>query len=194
MTDPGRQARQREELTRWVRDHGHAVQGFLQALVRDRDAAEDLLQEVFCRAWQARDRYAETGKERSYLLRIADRLACDRARCPKREQVLSVAEWQQVEPVNGEEPPWEGLAHDETRRQLAAALDALSEPQRRTLLLRFYGEMEFSEIAQTMGCPLNTVLSHNRRGLLAMKDLLQEKCLTRKKGLAKETGLLQEKT
>jgi len=174
MTDPGRQARQREQLTRWVRDHGQAVQGFLQALVRDRDVAEDLLQEVFCRAWQARDRYADAGKERSYLLRIADRLACDRARRPRRERVLGATEWQQIEPAGVESPPWEGLARTETCRQLASALDALSEAQRRTLLLRFYGDLEFSEIAQALNCPLNTVLSHNRRGLMALRQLLQE--------------------
>jgi len=147
----------------------------LQALVRDRDVAEDLLQEVFCRAWQARDRYSDAGKERSYLLRIADRLVCDRARRPRREQVVGVAEWQRIEPADCEGPPWEGLAWAETCRQLTAALDALSEPQRRTLLLRFYGNLEFSEIAATLDCPLNTVLSHHRRGLLALRQMLQEK-------------------
>ncbi|HEV3003066.1 MAG TPA: RNA polymerase sigma factor [Pirellulales bacterium] len=175
MTDPGRLARQREQLTRWVRDHGQAVQGFLQALVRDRDVAEDLLQEVFCRAWQARDRYREVGKERGYLLRIADRLACDKARRPRREQVLAVADWQRIEPAADADPPWEGMARSESHRQLAAALDALSEPQRRTLLLRFFGNLEFSEIAAVLDCPLNTVLSHNRRGLIALRQLLQEK-------------------
>ncbi|HVC95522.1 MAG TPA: RNA polymerase sigma factor [Pirellulales bacterium] len=175
MIETGRLARQRELLTEWVRVHGQAVQGFLRALVRDRDVAEDLLQEVFCRAWQARDRYADAGKERSYLLRIADRLACDRARRPRRERVLGAAEWQRIEPPGEEGPPWEGLARDETCRQLASALDALNEPQRRTLLLRFYGDLEFSEIAKALGCPLNTVLSHNRRGLLALRQLLQEK-------------------
>jgi RNA polymerase sigma-70 factor (ECF subfamily) len=175
MTDPGRLARQREQLTRWVRDHGHAVQGFLQALVRDRDVAEDLLQEVFCRAWQARDRYSDAGKERSYLLRIADRLACDRTRRPRREQGFGAAEWQQIEPADRAGPAWEGMAAAETCRQLAAALDALSEQQRRTLLLRFYGNLDFSEIAAALDCPLNTVLSHNRRGLLALRQLLQEK-------------------
>src|SRR5258708_1369010 len=107
MTDTGRQARQCELLTRWVRDHGQAVQGFLQALVRHRDVAGDLLQDVFCRAWQARHRYSDAGKERSYLLRIADRLACDRMRRPRREQVLGAAEWQRIDPPDGEGPPWE---------------------------------------------------------------------------------------
>ena len=63
----------------------------------------------------------------------------------------------------------------ETQRLLAAALEALSEPQRRTLLLRYYGNLEFNEIAEQLGSPLNTVLSHNRRGLLALRQLLAEK-------------------
>ena len=64
----------------WVRDHGRAVRGFLLAMVRRPDVADDLSQEVFCRAWQARSRYREQGNARAYLLRIADRLVCDRGR------------------------------------------------------------------------------------------------------------------
>lgn len=167
-------AAERELLARWVHEHGHRVLGYLSGLVRDRQTAEDLLQEVFVRAWQARERYAERGRERAYLLRIADRLACDRARRPRREVPLAV-EAELLEPASGEPPPWAGLVLDETRRQLAAVLDMLSEPQRRTLLLRYYGEMDFAEIADVLGCPLNTVLSHNRRGLLALRRLLVEK-------------------
>jgi len=71
--------------------------------------------------------------------------------------------------------PWERLARAETRQLLQAALDALSEPQRRTLLLRYYGNLDYNEIAELLGSPLNTVLSHNRRGLAALRQLLAEK-------------------
>ena len=55
---------------------------------------------------------------------------------------------------------------------MAEALDQLSVPQRRVLLLRYYGDMSFEEIAATLECPLNTALSHCRRGLLALRRLL----------------------
>jgi RNA polymerase sigma-70 factor (ECF subfamily) len=58
--------------------------------------------------------------------------------------------------------------------QLAAAMEGLSPPQRRVLLLRYHGQMSFSEIAETINCPLNTALSHCRRGLLALRELLVE--------------------
>ena len=61
----------------WEREHGQAVRGYLLAMVRRPDVADDLTQEVFCRAWQARERYRENGTARAYLFRIADRLACD---------------------------------------------------------------------------------------------------------------------
>ena len=175
MSDAERRNDERELLTVWVRQHGAAVLGFLTGMVRDRALAEDLLQEVFCRAWQARGRYCDTGRERAYLLRIADRLACDHARRRKRETPFETVGTELIAHAGKECPPWERLAQAETRQLLEAALDALSEPQRRTLLLRYYGNFEFNEIAEMLGSPINTVLSHNRRGLSALRQLLAEK-------------------
>jgi RNA polymerase sigma-70 factor, ECF subfamily len=173
--DPGREAHQHELVSRWVHDHGRSLLGYLFGLVRDRAVAEDLLQDVFCRAWQARHRYADTGHERAYLLRIADRLACDRARRPRRDVCVSDDEWRRTEPVDDELPPWQVLAQVEAEQQLSVALETLSEPQRRVLLLRYYGDLEFAEIAELIGSPLNTVLSHSRRGLMALRRLLAGK-------------------
>ena len=175
MSDFDRTNDEREQLTLWVRLHGGAVLGYLSGVVRNRALAEDLLQEVFCRAWQARGRYRDAGCERAYLLRIADRLACDHLRRRRRETPLDGELPELYEPTGRESPPWLRLAQAETRQLLASALDALSEPQRRTLLLRYYGNLDFQQIAELLAAPLNTVLSHNRRGLMALRQLLAEK-------------------
>ena len=175
MSDFDRTNDEREQLTRWVRQHGGAVLGYLSGLVRHRALAEDLMQEVFCRAWQARGRYRDAGCERAYLLRIADRLACDHLRRRRRETPLDGEPSELAERAGRENPPWLRLDQAETRQLLASALDALSEPQRRTLLLRYYGNLDFGQIAELLGAPLNTVLSHNRRGLTALRQLLAEK-------------------
>jgi len=70
--------------------------------------------------------------------------------------------------------PGAGLLRQESVRQLNVALESLSDGQRRVLLLRYYGDMPFQEIARTTGQRLNTVLSHCRRGLLALRELLIE--------------------
>jgi len=169
-----RQANQSERLANWGSEHGRAVRGYLLAMVRRPDLADDLTQEVFCRAWQARNRYRERGHARAYLLRIADRLVCDRHRKAGRELTLDEENWSQIEPVSQVAGPWQALAQAEAASQLAAALDRLSPPQRRVLLLRYYGELSFAEIAEIMNCPLSTTLSHCRRGLIALRRLLVE--------------------
>jgi RNA polymerase sigma-70 factor, ECF subfamily len=166
-----------DRLTRWVREHGGVVRGFLLARVHDEHVADDLLQEVFYRAWKARDRYRDDGKERSYLLCIADRLACDRVRRGRREQTLPDETWRNEGPESADPSPPESLDCAESKTILNDALGRLSEPQRRTLLLRYFGQMEFHEIGRTLGIPLSTALSHARRGLLALKRLLSEKTL-----------------
>ena len=159
----------------WVRDHGRAVRGFLLAVVRRPDVADDLSQEVFCRAWQARARYREQGNARAYLLRIADRLVCDRGRRPEPEVNLSDDGWKKCQPLDAaQEPPQRALMAEATE-QLTAALDQLSPMQQRVLLLRYYGQLSFAEIAEMIGCPLNTTLSHCRRGLETLRRLLVEK-------------------
>lgn len=164
-----------QRFEQWVREHEKAVRGFLRASLRQADLADDLCQEVFCRAWQARHRYREEGHTRAYLLRIADRLVCDHGRRGRPSANLDDTGWKRHEPMGrGGEPSQAVLLAEETE-QLTAALDRLSPMQRRVLLLRYYGQMSFAEIAQAIDCPLNTTLSHCHRGLEALRKLLVER-------------------
>lgn len=158
----------------WVRDHGPAVRGYLMGMVRRADEVDDLAQEVFCRAWQARGRYREQGHARSYLLRIADRLAVDRIRRKKPEETLSPEAWRDKEPWSQNEDPARTAAASEAARRVSVALGQLTPIQKRVLLLRFYGQLTFEQIAETLGLPLNTALSHCRRGLETLRKLLVE--------------------
>lgn len=172
MNSPSRPQDDASLWSDWNRAHAPAVRGYLLALVRRPDLADDLVQEVFCRAWQARGRYREEGNVRAYLLRIADRLACDRARRSGREVNVSEEDWRRLEPAQDGRAPDDAAAQREVLEQLAAALDSLSPVQRRVLLLRYFGQVRFSEIADMVGCPLSTALSHAHRGLLALRRLL----------------------
>jgi len=158
-----------ERIARWVREHARALRGYLLGLVRRSDVADDLLQEVFRKAWQSHAKYREEGYERAYLLRIADRLVVDRSRRLGREINVDDATWHEVEPaVNGDAPDDE-LVRGETTGELVAALDRLTLAQRRVLLLRYFGDLTFEEIAAALDCPLGTALSHCRRGLAALR-------------------------
>lgn len=175
-TDPGRETDDEARFTGWVREHGRAVRGFLAAMLRRMDLVEELSQEVFCRAWQARSRYREQGTTRAYLLRIADRLVCDRMRRSPPPLNLDDAGWKQVEPWSPGADPSDAVQRAEEGEQLAAALERLSVAQRRVLLLRYYGQFTFAEIAAMTGWPLNTTLSHCHRALETLRRMLVESC------------------
>ncbi len=163
-----------DRLAQWVGEHGRAVRGYLLGMTRSPETADDLTQEVFRRAWEARHRYQESGNARAYLLCIADRLACDQSRRKGREQTLGDEQWRSLEPADDTFTPGESLVQTEMQQQLTIALESLSPEQRRVLLLRYYSDMSFKEIAQATESPLNTVLSHCRRGLLALRKMLVE--------------------
>src|SRR5437868_5409777 len=128
-----------ERIARWVREHARAVRGYLLGMVRRTDVADDLVQDVFQRAWQARDRYREEGHERAFLLRIADRLVIDRSRRLGLEVNINESAWRVIEPPAPTELPLDGLSGDETNHELAVALDELTLPQKRVLLMRYFG-------------------------------------------------------
>jgi len=174
MTSQTQQAENERRFADWAREHGWAVRGYLLASLGRADLAEDLTQEVFCRAWEAHRRYREQGHARAYLLRIADRLVCDRHRKAGRELTVDGQMWKQIEPAGRWADPSKVLIQAEAVEQLTEALDILSSAQRRVLLLRYYGQLGFTEIADILNCPISTALSHCRRGLAALRKILVE--------------------
>jgi DNA-directed RNA polymerase specialized sigma24 family protein len=108
-----------ERISRWVREHGRCVRGYLLGMVRRPDVADDLTQLVFERAWRARDRYRDEGHERAYLLKIADRLVVDRSRRLGLELTVDETVWREVEPAADDESPLEDLTRNETSFRFA---------------------------------------------------------------------------
>ena len=116
--------------------------------------------------------YQEQGKSLAYLLKIADRLVCEWSRRRKPVVNLDQEGWECHEPSSPAGTPLDIAAKSEQRALLAVAMERLSPIQRRVLLLRYYGQLSFVEIAQTTESPLGTILSHCRRGMEALRKLL----------------------
>ena len=60
------------------------------------------------------------------------------------------------------------------QEKLKAAIDQLPEAQRQVLLLRYYSNLKFVEIAEMLGCPLNTALGRMHKAMLKLKQLMEE--------------------
>jgi RNA polymerase sigma-70 factor (ECF subfamily) len=161
-----------QRVEEWARTHRNTVRAFLFDMVRRADVAEDLTQEVFCRAWEARESYQEQGKGLAYLLKIADHLVCKWGRRRKPVVNLDHEGWKCHEPATPALTPPETAATAEQVALLAQAMECLSPIQQRVLLLRYHGQLSFAEIAEITENPLSTTLSHCRRGLEALRKLL----------------------
>ena len=108
----------------------------------------------------------------AYLLRIADRLVCKWWRRRNPVANLDKEGWNDHEPASPTATPLDLAATAEQMALLTNAMKRLSPIQQRVLLLRYYGQLNFAEIADITEIPLCTALSHCRRGIEALRTLL----------------------
>jgi RNA polymerase sigma-70 factor, ECF subfamily len=153
--------------------HRLLVYRFAYQMTNRRDDAEDLVQEVFVRAYQNLHRYRDEAKFTTWLLRIATNLGTDRARMSQRRMALETQEaggaltWMTV----GEtDDPVENL--EQERRVLAVreALAALPEHHRRVVVMRDIEEMDYKEIGAILGCTVGGAKLRVLRARRALRD------------------------
>lgn len=147
--------------------HGRALRGLAYSLLRDADAAEDVVQET----WLACLRYPGSMPVRlsSWLGTVASRLALRRKRGESRRRVR---EGRAASPERLEALQQRTLEREEALRSVTEALLALEEPFKTALLLRFFEERTPSEIAAELGLPVTTVKSRIARGLERLRARL----------------------
>ncbi len=155
-------------------------QDFLFALVvrtvGEREAAADVVQEAFLNAYRNLRSY-RGGAVRSWLARIALNAATDVLRRRKRQPVEPYPDWEAEawQPATG---PADDPEREATRRArgrvLMAALQRITEEQRRAILLFDVEGFDYGEIAAITGVSLGTVKSRIHRGRVALRELLAE--------------------
>lgn len=140
-------------------------------LLRERQAAEDLVQDTVVAALQGTPP-PDDGR-RSWLAAVARRLAARRLRTDTRRarREASAADARPPAPADASEL----VARAELAEQLAAAARRLPEPFRRTILLRFLEGLSPSEIAERDGDPADTVRFRVRRGLALLREELERR-------------------
>jgi len=146
-----------------------------QAMLQDRDEAEEVVMETFRTVWQ---NVTPTGEGHTglmpYLLRVARHRAIDRLRGRRRhDRKLTAAafEWSQnsfaaVEPDEAGHPGWQ------VHSQVHAALEALPSEQQAAVRLAYFEGLTHSEIAAQLGIPLGTVKTRLRLAFTRLRTAL----------------------
>ncbi len=137
--------------------------------VGDAQTAEDLMAEVFLRMLRGLPNYQPQGKPvEAWLFQIARNLAIDHYRSNHHEESIEMKENQLVEPGEVHNTVENSLNGEKLRR----ALEHLSADQRDVIILRFVLGMPIAEAARTINRSQDAVKALQRRGLLALRDLL----------------------
>jgi RNA polymerase sigma-70 factor (ECF subfamily) len=136
-------------------------------ILRDRGEAEEVVQEVFfCLFQRARLYDSSKGTPKTWIVQVASHRALDRKAYLRRRGFYVSTDFADLENALFEEADLErnvGARHDLS--QIERALDELSEGQRRTLGLYYFGALELKEIADRLNQPLGNVRHHFYRGL-----------------------------
>lgn len=111
------------------------------------------------------------GSFKAWLFRIATNKANDHWRSRGRERAAKEG----LRLVTDDELPHAGhrLEATEQEQKLRRAIDQLPDAQRQVLMLRYYGNMKFVDIARTLGCPLNTALGRVHKAMIKLRQLME---------------------
>jgi len=136
---------------------------FIFRMVRSREQAEDLAQEVFIRVYRAREEYVPSAKFTTWLFRIATNLALNSLRDHRHQKLeMSIDAPLSTDAENGDERTFEiaerrptieqELVEQARKQMIRHAIEKLPEKQRAAVLLHKYQELDYAEIAKILSC------------------------------------------
>ena len=162
-----------------LKRHQSRVFSYIFSVVKNRDVADDIFQETFVKAITTikQGRYSESGKFSAWISRIAHNLIIDYYRQEKSENTLS-ADDDTVDVLNRRElcdtNIEEVMVSEQIHTDVRKIIDALPDNQREVLMMRYYRDMSFKEIAEATDVSINTALGRMRYAILNMRRIAQE--------------------
>jgi RNA polymerase sigma-70 factor (ECF subfamily) len=154
--------------------------GYIIKVVEDEELANELFQETFLKIISKlqNHQYTETGRLQWWMLRVAHNVVIDYYRDQKKifvvdapkENDLSAVKSDELVDVNRENE----LTNQRTLKQLVLLINALPAPQREVVYMRYFQDMSFKEIAEEVGCSINTSLGRMHYALINMRKLSRQ--------------------
>lgn len=155
--------------------YARPVYSYVHRVCGDPQTAEELLQEVFFRAWQQAATFdGQRGAFVSWVMSIAHNLAIDEVRRVSRRPRPGTDDPERVlsQIVDRDTPPDEMAWLGELRRQMRAAVDSIPPAQRDVIELAYFSGLTQREISQRLDIPMGTVKTRTRLGLLKLREQL----------------------
>ncbi len=159
--------------------HQAYVYSYILFFVHQRDIADDIFQETFTRAIIAirSHHYQTTGKFSAWLIRIAHNLVIDHIRENESSNIVATENFSEglLNSMRHSERSHEArFMEEQDMHTLRHLLDFLPEPQAEVVMMRFYEDMSFKDIAAATGVSINTALGRMRYALINLRKLIQQ--------------------
>ena len=148
------------------------------SIVKKREEAEDVLQEIFVKIWNKADSFNEDrGNVYSWIVTLARNKAIDRIRSKgyKTQQKASVSIHEPLFSLEGDKhDPLETTIFSDRAELVKKALKEIPESQSQVIKIAYYRGMTQSEISDHLDIPLGTVKTRTRQGMIKLKRILGE--------------------
>jgi RNA polymerase sigma-70 factor, ECF subfamily len=142
-------------------------------MLKRRELAEDVLQDLFVKVWhRASEYHAERGSVLTWLYSVQRYLALDRLRAMRPTLELD-DELSNTLAFDAPDPSMAAASSDMAAR-VHSCLEQLTDVQRRSVQLAFFEGLTHAELTQRLQTPLGTVKSWIRRGLLTLHRCLEQ--------------------
>jgi RNA polymerase sigma-70 factor, ECF subfamily len=147
------------------------VYGLINRVVRDPAQSEEVSQEVLLEVWRTAARFDPAkGTAATWVMTIAHRRAVDRVRSATAAAAREVRS-AEVPAGNSDEVADTVEASLDAER-VRRCLDGLTEPQRESITLAYYGGYSYRQVGERLGVALSTIKTRIRDGLIRMRDCL----------------------
>jgi len=187
LNQPSRDAPARQEFAALVESNLDGLYGAALRLTRNRDRAEDLVQETFLKAWRSFHSFQPGTNARAWLYRIMMNAYIDSYRKADREPEIVDQEdveeqylysrVQESEELRRQGNPEEITLQAVMDADVEEALASLPESFRAAVILADLEGFAYKEIAQILGVPIGTVMSRLFRGRRLLQKALWEYAL-----------------
>lgn len=160
--------------------HQTQVFSYIMRIVRNRDLANDIFQETFVKAITTiqQGRYTDAGKFGAWVNRIAHNLVIDFYRQEKSENTTSTDEGE-MDILNradlSEGTVEDVIVNEQIRKDVRRIIRELPKTQRDVLVMRYYRNLSFKQIADMTGVSINTALGRMRYALINMRRIAKER-------------------